>query len=591
MANNNGTCLKSTNPWFNTKGELCSQCSNNLIFWFKTASNGEVELGEGLKIGFHGININREAVVLDGSEAPVRIESKALLSSEKLVPNAILNKIRSPYRPIESKITTLPKDRDKLPSGRQILALTLIYKFKLEEAANIKPHFPLLNNRVYDTKFESQFYMISDSNKHVLEMISSSALFPLQRVHTMGDVYPKSTKLPKGEYTLQFYLRHDNVQYLEKMKQLVLFVEKKLEEKDFIRLSFFSQPDGPVTGSGNFTSSVLIPGVLEAFYVAPPTKEKIPKSCQAGSVLLGAISYGNLTLGVKEEKNPLKQTVSYQISYLVPPKIEDEKIKESFSTNIKNVSERLKEEVRDAKIKFFGSLKQNTEEERSEWKELCASLKSEYPNYTPLLAKILEDLLSRSGDDEKIRYNEEVIDAANEVVASVDKDDLAKYFSVKSDPEDEEAEEIKKKMETTREQLAQALYQKGIALAVIDSLKHKEKESIAIPKNLDNKTDESIPDSSGQFDMFEKNFKELKKWVDMKSPKYCLLLVLHEKRSGRLGTALKTLTDMIQEEGGPPRKKLYDLKLSLLEEIGWKHVVSYEKQWMHVRFPSSLPLF
>lgn len=39
------------------------------------------------------------------------------------------------------------------------------YKFKLEAGAEIKPYIPLLNNRVYDTKFESQFYVISDANK------------------------------------------------------------------------------------------------------------------------------------------------------------------------------------------------------------------------------------------------------------------------------------------------------------------------------------------------------------------------------------------------------------------------------------------
>lgn len=34
----------------------------------------------------------------------------------------------------------------------------------------------------------------------------------------------------------------------------------------------------------------------------------------------------------------------------------------------------------------------------------------------------------------------QVIDAANEVVDSIDRDELAKFFSLRSDPEDEEAE-------------------------------------------------------------------------------------------------------------------------------------------------------
>lgn len=176
------------------------------------------------QVVFHGIKVNQEELLLDGSEAPVRIDAETLLVSEELAPVAILNKvifskleyificassfywdanefnlfrliiqhmqIRVPYRPIDSKICALSADRDKLPSGKQILALTLTwvldllcclsedhldslfsvfwycsYKVKLEDGAQVKPHIPLLNDRIYDTKFESQFYMISDSNK------------------------------------------------------------------------------------------------------------------------------------------------------------------------------------------------------------------------------------------------------------------------------------------------------------------------------------------------------------------------------------------------------------------------------------------
>ncbi|KAK9291310.1 hypothetical protein L1049_019255 [Liquidambar formosana] len=549
-------------------------------FWSSGIGSNETTVVD-FEIVFHGININKEEVVLDGSEAPVRIDAEAPLSSEKLAPAAILNKIRVPYRPVEAKLGALPTNRDKLPSGKQTLALTLTYKFKLEDGAEIKPQIPLLNNRVYDTKFESQFYMISDTNK---------------RVYAMGDVYPSLSKLPKGEYNLQLYLRHDNVQYLEKMKQLVLLIEKNLEEKEVIRLSFYSQPDGSMMGNGSYKSSVLVPGIKESFYVGPPSKDKLPKSSPQGSVLLGAISYGKLSfVGQGEGKNPQKNPVSFQISYIVPPnKVDEEKGKGSSSICSKSVSERIEEEIRDAKIKVFASLKLGTDEECAEWRKLSASLKSEYPKYTPLLVKILEGLLSQSNVEDKICHNEEVIDAANEIVDSIDRDELAKYLSHKSDPEDEEAEKIKKKMETTRDQLAEALYQKGLALAEIESLKHGEKAS---PLDATEGTveaertdDQSAPDSGNKLDLFEENFKELKKWVDVKSSKYGTLFVVRERRRGRLGIALKVLNDMIQD-GDPPKRKLYELKLSLLDEIGWSHLASYERQWMHVRFPARLPLF
>ncbi|KAG8381312.1 hypothetical protein BUALT_Bualt06G0109300 [Buddleja alternifolia] len=538
-------------------------------FWASGAGSHDTTIVD-FEIAFHGISINKAEIMLDGSDAPVRIDAEALLSVENLAPAAVLNKVRIPYRPVDTKLSTLSAERDKLPSGKQTLALILTYKFKVEEAAEIKPHIPLLNNRIYDNKFESQFYMISDTNK---------------RVYAMGDVYPEAAKLPKGEYTLQLYLRHDNVQYLEKMKQLVIFIEKKLDEKEAVRLSFYTQPDGPVMGNGSFSSSVLIPGTKEAFYVGPPAKDKLPKGTPAGSVMVGAISYGKVSFGVNNDaKNPEKNPVSYSISYIVPPiQIDEDKSKGSSSSCTKSVAEQLEEEVRDAKIKVLSSLKQSTDEERSDWKKLSISLKTEYPKYTPLLAKILEGLISQNNVEDKIHHYEEIIGAAKEVIESVDMDELAKYFSQKSDPEDDGAEKMKKKMETTRDQLAEALYQKGLALAEIESLKSE--------KVVDKKDSEAASDSSVHPDLFEENFKELKKWVDVKSSRYGTLFVIRERRDGRLGTALKVLNDMIQEDGQPPKKKLYDLKLSLLERIGWGHLVTYEKQWMNVRFPANLPLF
>lgn len=35
--------------------------------------------------------------------------------------------LKIPYRPVESNLTSLPTNRDKLPSGKQIIALTLTW--------------------------------------------------------------------------------------------------------------------------------------------------------------------------------------------------------------------------------------------------------------------------------------------------------------------------------------------------------------------------------------------------------------------------------------------------------------------------------
>ncbi|TVU28813.1 hypothetical protein EJB05_20346, partial [Eragrostis curvula] len=293
------------------------------------------------EIAFHGICIDQKVIALDGSESPLRIVARSLLASERLVPVATLNKIKMPYRPVESNLRSLPTSRDRLPSGKQIIALTLTYKFKLEDSAEIKPHVPLLNNRIYDNKFESQFYRISDSNKCV---------------YSSGDVYPSYVKLSKGEYTLQLYIREP-----------------------------------------------------EAFYVGPPSREKLPKIAPPGSVLVGSITYGAVSSFSKKDDQNQHAPASYSISFIIPPSKVDDDQEKGVSVGKKSISERLDEEVRDTKIKFLFSLKQESDDDKSAWLELVASLKSEYPKYTPLLTKILECVLQKTTGDDKIGHQKEAM--------------------------------------------------------------------------------------------------------------------------------------------------------------------------------------
>lgn len=57
-------------------------------------------------------------------------------------------------------------------------------------------------NILIESYLQISIYLItSDFFFHVV-------LFSLQRVYAKGDVYPDSSKLPKGEYCLQLYLRY-----------------------------------------------------------------------------------------------------------------------------------------------------------------------------------------------------------------------------------------------------------------------------------------------------------------------------------------------------------------------------------------------
>ena len=64
-------------------------------------------------------------------------------------------------------------------------------------------------------------------------------------------------------------------------------------------------------------------------------------------------------------------------------------------------------------------------------------------------------------------------------------------------------------------------------------------------KDVHQTGDQSAVGSDIQSDLFEDNFKELKKWVDLESSKYGTISVLRERRCGRLGTALKVFSFVI----------------------------------------------
>lgn len=577
-------------------------------FW-SSGSGSHLPADATVEIQFHGLLPCKDEVLLNGSDVATRIDVTSFLGLESLSPRATLDTIRCPYRPVENKLQALPSDRDKLPSGRQILSLILTYKFNLAEACKVTPRLPVLNKRIYDNEFESQFYMIADVNKRVL---------------AMGDVYPKGVKLPKGDYTLRLHLRHDNMQYLEKLKKTVIYLDKGLEEKNHIRLAFFSRIDGGITGNFVFKSTPLLSGESKAFYIASPPEDKLPKDVQIGTLLLGKLTYGKVSLNNnKDEKNGQVCPASYGLKCVVPPPAKTEEKQKDKDTGKKTLVQIFEDQVRDAKVKALSSLSRGTKEERKEWDDLASNLKLEFPKHLKLLHEILLKVSATQKKEDGKDGIEEVIRAADDVIEIIDKEALAKFYGMNFVAEEPDAVQFEQDMEKQHDALVDALYKKGMALAEleddsivelvlkeeakggespqgkIETLSSEPSSAELSGSNLGSSDatspqDERLPSSdatSPQDDRFEETYLELRKWVDISSTKYSLLTVIRERRAGRLGTAMKVLGELMQDEGKPPKRNLFELQIRLLEQIGWLHWAAYTRKWMLVCFPPNHPLF
>ncbi|KAG0627350.1 hypothetical protein M758_2G193800 [Ceratodon purpureus] len=246
---------------------------------------------------------------------------------------------------------------------------------------------------MYDNEFESQFFMLCDSNKRVL---------------ATGDVYPTSVKLSKGDYTLLLHIRDNNMSYLEKLKKAVLLLDRNLEDKNSIKLSFSSHIDGVITGADPFKSVQLAAGESRPFYIVAPADDKIPKK--------------------DEEK----------------PKEKEDDVK-------KSVTEVLEEEVRDAKIKVLSALPVSTKEEREEWEKLADTLKATYSTHLQLMVEILNKISGSQGKGDEKFSVAKVIEAADDVIRLVDTGALARHFSMKCEAEDANAAKVRKEMDKQRD--------------------------------------------------------------------------------------------------------------------------------------------
>ncbi len=75
----------------------------------------------------------------------MKLQLRAPIRPEKLAPQAKLESLLIPLRPVSSELAPLEGPRDALPRGRTPHGLTLTYKLSLIEGGKITPRLPMMN--------------------------------------------------------------------------------------------------------------------------------------------------------------------------------------------------------------------------------------------------------------------------------------------------------------------------------------------------------------------------------------------------------------------------------------------------------------
>ncbi|GAB1601216.1 tripeptidyl-peptidase 2-like, partial [Argonauta hians] len=142
-------------------GNILEVC---LAKWW--ANLGEVTLD--YSITFRGISVDSKQIVMHAADGIARCNVKATLRHEEICPTVCLKTLAQPLRPAEHKLRSLNGPRDLLPEGRQIYAVELTYNFHLSKGEEVTPDCSLLSDLLYESEYESQLWMLFDSNKHFI---------------------------------------------------------------------------------------------------------------------------------------------------------------------------------------------------------------------------------------------------------------------------------------------------------------------------------------------------------------------------------------------------------------------------------------
>lgn len=186
-----------------------------------------------------------------------RIDIKSL-GSEEIYPAITLKSAVLVLKQSESKISPLGP-RDTIMSHRQIYQNLFTFNLQLSKNYEISLHAPVLAHVLYESIFESQLWMIFDSNKMMVGC---------------GDAYSNKNflKLTKGDYVVKLHVRHEKRELLEKLNDVVLHVTFKMTNT--LSPDIYSSFNAAIVGDKKMQSSHSTGNGLVPLYVAPIPTEK-----------------------------------------------------------------------------------------------------------------------------------------------------------------------------------------------------------------------------------------------------------------------------------------------------------------------------
>jgi tripeptidyl-peptidase-2 len=496
-------------------------------------------------VSAHGLVPSVDPVSMDGNRQTTRVDVRAPLGPETLDPSGSLTFARRWLQSKTRTIEPLSADRDQLPEGRRIHEMVLDYPFSLKDDASVR----IWEADLPETRdYQSTMIMIYDDSKQLMYV----------------DVSDDWHKLTKGEYLARYHVRHHDRSQLEPMDDVPLRFDRKLSKS--ITVSARAHP-----GNSGHSDRLLRHGETEAVHLRAPSPKTQNANADPGDMLVGTVRFGSSSkdtvgAGSNPDGYPLFLSVAQPaIAMKKPEATQDEEDAEDEPAT----QEAMDEAVHAARLKHAADF--DHEHERDSFEAFMSDRMAEDPSDLDAMRVQLEWTVDDDTYDDEQEHASSVVRVSDMAIALIDADAVAAWYGREHDAEDAD-EEDGVPFKEQRSLLIDALMAKAVAQSTL----------------IDDADDDTRGDRQRAF---EETWSLLEAWGDPVSmdDDGFELSVTRERRRNRMATALGMVDDRIATH--PQEQPLYELRLELLEELGWGHLASAQRNDLLRRFPDSYQPF
>lgn len=587
-----------------------------------------------LRITFHSLCPDDLKPTMLASSGIFRMNVTSYIRSEEVSPSVSLKHLVTPIRPSEHKFKVLNDIRDQMTNRPCVHAIELLYHFSKAKLGEVTPNFTPLSSLLYENEFESQLWMLYNSNK---------------RLVACGDAYVNqyTIKLDKGDYSLRLQIRHEKRDMLEKLKDHPISLYHRLPTP--ITLDTYLTHQNAIQATRKTTFFTLKGEDTASVFITPLPDDKLPKQFQAGNYLTGHVSFAKDEAAKKIETFPFK--------YILPDPIKKPKASLTTSPNTTSPLQATGAQppttsasksatmavvdtpISDAMVKVDKTDKQTDYQNalydfKTSWiaklndeasTVLFEELVDEKPtDPAPIIAKV--NALDAHKDRD--RQLMKIVDTAEKALSLINIKNVVIYFSIKSDLHQQLS--IKTTMEKSKSQLIECLVKMGCALCDLilqtnktqqpqqqaqlqsqqqqpqqqqlqsqqpqlqQQLQTQQPQLQTSPESpgkcgddTSSKTptpSEALPASDANVKRLDEIFNDLFKLVETSDSKVQTLCLKHALVHGHYGRALKILQKQQEDK---PVKEVEEKIIEVCRLLKWDHIVNYMNRWLPLKYPQS----